>query len=281
MYTSTYVTKGITDDSSDIRAVQLSSHHARTHVLARKRTNLTEPRSESVYGTKSYRDALQRSFNRAKLQVFFNPDMQYFVTLTYRGDTHTIDDVMYDMKIWLKHERRLNKNIKYIWVAEYQKRGSIHVHMITNAKFTMRKNKNGYDEINYWADKIGFTSVLHISDFDRNFKPYLYLFKYMRKAQRIGKSFLHTSRNINNFEKHDNLSLKLENYSVVNQEMTKHTYPNNPDKTITFLRYYMIHDNIDLRTKYISNLRKAQQWQNILLHSTKARERKVENHTLH
>ncbi|AXH78848.1 MAG: RNA replicase [Circular genetic element sp.] len=214
------------------------------------------------------------------MQVFFNPDMKYFVTLTYKGATHKIDDVMYDMKIWLKHERRNHENLKYIWVAEYQARGSIHVHMITNANFSMRKNKNGYDEITYWADKIGFTSVLHITNFDRNFKPYLYLFKYMRKAQRIGKSFLHTSRNINNFEKTDT-PLKIENYSVVNQERTQHTYPNNPDKTLTFLRYYLIHDNVEERTKYIKQLRESQKWKNLLLQSTRVQEKKAENHIQH
>lgn len=84
------------------------------------------------------------------------------------------------------------KPFKYIYVFERQKRGAIHVHMVSNGGFTYQINKNGYRELKNWPH--GYTSVLDIKDFDNNFKPYLYLFKYMQKAQRIGKSFIHTSR---------------------------------------------------------------------------------------
>jgi len=81
---------------------------------------------------------------------------------------------------------------KYIYVFERQKRGAIHIHMVTNGGFQLQINKNGHRELKNWPH--GFTSVLDIKDFDNNFKPYLYLFKYMQKAQRIGKSFIHTSK---------------------------------------------------------------------------------------
>lgn len=92
-------------------------------------------------------------------------------------------------------EKQKNKEnpFKYIFVFETQKRGAIHIHMICNGLFEMEINKNGYRQLKNW--KHGFTSVLTINDFDSNFKPYLYLFKYMTKAQRVGKSFIHTSRN--------------------------------------------------------------------------------------
>lgn len=82
--------------------------------------------------------------------------------------------------------------IKYIYVFERQKRGAIHIHMMCNEAFEYRINKNGHRELVNWSH--GFTSVLTINDLDNNFKPYLYLFKYMGKAQRVGKSFIHTSR---------------------------------------------------------------------------------------
>lgn len=81
---------------------------------------------------------------------------------------------------------------KYIYVFERQKRGAIHVHMVCNDIFEYRINKNGYKELVNWPH--GFSSVLTIDNFDNDFKPYLYLFKYMEKSQRIGKSFIHTSR---------------------------------------------------------------------------------------
>lgn len=203
---------------------------------------LQQKRSEAQYGTKAYRDALQRAFNKAKEQIYFNPDMQYFVTLTYRGIERDLNDVMQDVKVWLKHERRYtDEDIKYLWVAEYQERGSIHIHMITNAPFKMRKNKNNYDEIEYWAEKHGFTSVLHINDLDNNFKPYLYLFKYMRKAQRIGKSFVHTSRNLGNYFQAEEHHLNLLQWNTINQEYTS-TYINNTQKLV-YIRNFLCYDD--------------------------------------
>lgn len=84
---------------------------------------------------------------------------------------------------------------------EYQKRGSIHVHMIANNALETKMNKYGYREIKGWEH--GYTNVQDIHDFDNNFKTYLYLFKYMQKAQRIGASFIHVSRNFDKIENVD------------------------------------------------------------------------------
>ena len=180
------------------RAILQSTHYQTSKKRGKQKKGVK--RAEAQFNTKSYNDALQRAFNNAKAQVYFNPDMRHFVTLTYRGADHDINRVMDDLKVFLKTESRAgHKNIKYIWVAEYQKRGSIHVHLITNNDFETFTNKNGYLQLTNW--KHGFSSFLTVNDFDENFRPHLYLFKYMRKAQRIGKSFLHSSRNLNNFEK--------------------------------------------------------------------------------
>lgn len=160
------------------------------------RADLTTSRKESEYDTKSYRDGLQRAFNNAKQKVFFNPDMIYFVTLTYKGTEHTPDEVLRDLKIFFKKQRALGYQPKYIAVMEYQKRGSIHVHLVTNKEMRIEKNRNGYFHLPDWRK--GFSSVLSIGDFDDNFRPYLYLFKYMKKSRRIGKSFLYSSRNLAN-----------------------------------------------------------------------------------
>lgn len=89
--------------------------------------------------------------------------------------------------------RYKDKPFKYIYVMEVQKRGAIHFHIVCNDALELVKNKNGYNSVKHW--KHGFSSVLSISNVDNNFKPYLYLFKYMGKAQRVGKSFVHTSKN--------------------------------------------------------------------------------------
>lgn len=91
------------------------------------------------------------------------------------------------------HRNKAN-TFKYIYVMEYQKRGSIHVHMICNNWLEYDSLRVGKLSVKLW-DK-GFSDVRTIESFDSNFKPYLYLFKYMHKTERIGSSFIHTSRNI-------------------------------------------------------------------------------------
>lgn len=104
---------------------------------------------------------------------------------------------------------RNKKDFKYVYVMEKQKRGAIHVHMIANDWLKLERI-NGHDNVVGWGH--GFSEVLTIRNFDNNFKPYLYLFKYMQKAQRVGKSFIHVSRNFDkiNVLDYDNYIHKLE-----------------------------------------------------------------------
>lgn len=155
---------------------------------------LKEQRQLSVVGSDSYKRSLRRAFTRAKYLAFFNPDLNTFITLTYKANEQSPTKVIKDMKnLVLQHKKHHKKPFKYIYVMEVQKRGAIHVHMICNDVLDYVVNKNSYRSVKYW--KHGYSSVLTIQDLDNNFKPYLYLFKYMQKAQRVGKSFLHISRN--------------------------------------------------------------------------------------
>jgi hypothetical protein len=155
----------------------------------------SQPRSISQFGTKDYNRSVRRAFSRIKLLSYFNSDLQYFITFTYEVNQLKVDTVLKDMKKFLRIERKKDPKLKYIYVFEYQKRGSIHIHMIANTKFETYINDNGFLSLKNWS--MGFTSIkqIHSSSFDDNFKPYLYLFKYMTKSQRIGKSFVHISRN--------------------------------------------------------------------------------------
>lgn len=232
MYYTFYTPK---QEFASSRAVLLASPHPRSHKRPPQGGEVSV-RAQSQFNTKSYNDALQRSFNHAKMQIYFNPDMQFFITLTYKKADNTIDEVLADMKYLVKKEKRNGaKNLKFIFIMEYQKRGSIHVHMIANGAFTFQKNRNGYQELKYWDH--GFTSVLHINDFDKNFRPYLYLFKYMRKSQRIGKSFVHSSRNLNNFDKTNIVDETIfEQYMTKFQEISTTVIGENQ---LYFFRYFL------------------------------------------
>lgn len=203
----------------------------------RRRKRLSEPliRTEAVFGTKSYDDGLQRAFNRVKQQVFFNPDMTLFVTMTYAENQQNIDVVLSDFKKFIRLQKKQSKKtLKYIFILEKQKRGALHIHAIMNDAFITSKNKNGYQQLDCWPH--GFTSVLTIKDVDNSFKSYLYLFKYMRKAQRIGKSFVHSSRNLNNFVEIPYETFDESLYILAHKETTEYSY----DETVyRNYRYYL------------------------------------------
>jgi len=247
-----------------------------------KTASKSEERAEAVFGTKSYRDALQRAFNKAKEQVYFNPDMTNFITLTYKKADNTVEEVLHDVKMLLKKERRLadsnpvgngreRKPIKYIFIMEFQKRGSIHVHMIANDSLSLQVNKNGYKELKYWAK--GFSSVLTINDFDNNFRPYLYLFKYMKKSQRIGKSFVHTSRNLNAYTDVHDATINLEHWRTLTMERTQAQIENT--NFVYYKNYLEFDDTINLQQNKEGNTPCPQ----LKLHSLKELEKLVKNHT--
>lgn len=269
--------------SADLqRAIMLRSVHPRSK--RRSKALHHEERHEAEFGTKSYRDGLQRAFNKAKEQIYFNPDMNLFITLTYRQADNTVEQVLYDIKQLIKKESRASagdrsrdgqsraKRAKYIFIMEYQKRGSIHVHMIANNFFSLQVNRNNHFELAHW--KPGFSSVLRISDFDNNFKPYLYLFKYMKKAQRIGKSFIHTSRNLNNYTTLKESTIDIAHWRTVQMEHTKTVIHNTEFKY--YRNYLAFDDTITSQT----NLGEPTQWlEQVKSQSMKELEKLLANHS--
>jgi len=158
-----------------------------------------QSRELSKIGSESYNRSLRRAFMRAKLIAFFHPELTQFITLTYKKNILKPDRVISDVKNMIKqHNRNSKKQLKYVYVMEQQKRGSIHVHMVASDALETVSHRKGYKSIKRWSH--GFSDVKTIKDFDSNFRPYLYLFKYMSKAQRVGRSFIHTSKNFDKIE---------------------------------------------------------------------------------
>jgi len=156
------------------------------------------------------------------------------------GSTPKIGDLGNAQKLGIENTRFLGeidtppwngntdtKIAKYAYVLEYQKRGSLHVHMIANDFFITRINEHGHPEVKYWSH--GFTNVQRVTDFDKNFKPYLYMFKYMQKSERIGKRFIYTSRGLANFVKIDYDSIRKisEGKTPIHTHRSSFTLPNN------------------------------------------------------
>ena len=133
------------------------------------------------------------------------------------------------------HRNKAN-SFKYIYVMELQKRGAVHVHMICNDWLEYEK-VGKYVNVVGWSHH-GFSDVRTIKDFDMNFKPYLYLFKYMQKAQRVGKSFIHASRNFDKIEAldYDQYIDKLDKDNILYKE--DHEFTINDKKCIINKEYY-------------------------------------------
>ena len=211
----------------------------KTFLTDKQLQSRSSSRSISELGSKSYARSVRRAFARTKLLAYFNSDLQFFITLTYKVNQLSVDTVLKDMKKFLRKERKTKPELKYIYVFEQQKRGSIHIHMITNSEFDTYINSNGYKSLKNWG--MGFTSIkqMNSSSFDKNFKSYLYLFKYMTKSQRVGKSFVHTSRNFDKITNcdYDKYINKLKGENLIYREDIEFQ-TDNDEKHIFIKEYY-------------------------------------------
>lgn len=189
-----------------------------------------------IQNTESERSARSRAFSTAKYKIFFNSDLKYFITLTYKENMQDYDQLKTDMKVFFNSEKRKGKEPKYLWVVEKQKRGALHVHMICNDFFTVKKNKYGKLTIPTW--KNGFTNIEEIkirdsSEADVNFKPFLYMYKYMNKSQKIGGRYVHSSRNLSNYTELTDFKF---NKSTKTKLFTEHTTMGSLDRHL--IRHY-------------------------------------------
>lgn len=129
----------VTVSADSNRAIMLRSHHQRNSPRSKP---LHQKNVLKQYMAQSLTETAYSAFNKAKMQIYFNPDMKYFITLTYRKADNTVEEVLRDVKLLIKRETRHAQELshagsgrkvpKYVFVMEYQERGSIHVHMIAN-----------------------------------------------------------------------------------------------------------------------------------------------------
>lgn len=135
-------------------------------------------------------ESKRQAFKRASDLLFFNDDMQYFVTLTYKDQHKDYQMVLNDIKNFSRRE----PDLKYIGVVEKHKTGCLHIHLITNKISTHSLRKGKLSATNWHK---GFSDVIHISSFDDNFNIMKYLFKYLRKSDKVGGRWVLKSRNLN------------------------------------------------------------------------------------
>lgn len=110
-----------------------------------------------------------------------------FITLTFANtdkfDIYNINDCNKRLKYFLDKVRRVKKDLKYICIPEFQKRGAVHYHLLTNISINDEKliysqiDNLNYKHIKYWND--GFDSVEVLKGDPK--KVVGYISKYMTK----------------------------------------------------------------------------------------------------
>lgn len=153
-----------------------------------------------------------------------------FITLTFSENVDSIKEANKKFNAWRTKIKSIKKDFSYIGVPEYQKRGAVHYHILTNleikqiykymrrgklretlliipqenfsekqlAKMSVEKRKKCYD-VKYWPH--GFTSVFPVE----NINVVGYMSKYMTKSsdnRLFGQRRYFYSQNLDRPEEH-------------------------------------------------------------------------------
>ncbi len=215
---------------------------------------------------KTYSNNIElRSINRSKLEcqriakTNFN-DWETFITLTFEENITNLDLANKKFKYFIDKVRRVKRDFKYLCIPEFQKRGAVHYHLLTNLKcnsdiIPRRPTKKLYNpssktwrqlefyDIKYWLN--GYSSAEPLNGDIK--KVVGYISKYMTKDidnRLFNRHRYFYSRNlITPKESFINLDDKndLEFYKKIIQDnnlIYHNSYENPYDNTmVTFLEY--------------------------------------------
>lgn len=110
-------------------------------------------------------------------------DWETFITLTFAKNEQNIEIANRKFRYFVDKIRRVKKDFKYLCIPEFQKRGAIHYHLLTNVstsddKLIYSQSDNPkYKHIKYW--NLGFDSIEVIKGDIK--KIVGYISKYMTK----------------------------------------------------------------------------------------------------
>lgn len=135
-------------------------------------------------------ESKRRAFQRGSNIIYLHQDkLTTFVTLTYKNQTDDYKKVVNDIQ-----EVFGRRKISYIAVVEKHKTGMFHVHAITSDLpnvVSLRKGKYSWKS---W--RRGFSDVKFIGDTDDKFRIEKYIFKYLKKSEKIGGRYFLKSNDL-------------------------------------------------------------------------------------
>lgn len=161
---------------------------------------------KSEKGTGEIRaDSLNRSFSRLMdLAITNHKEFKTFITLTFADNVTDLDFANDKFRAWTTNVRKSYSDFKYLGVPEFQKRGAVHYHLMTNLDLKseiieLQENHVNMYDVKYWSH--GFTSVFDLKLADDNFSVALYMSKYFWKDidnRLFGRRKILASRNLKN-----------------------------------------------------------------------------------
>ena len=222
---------------------------------------LKEGKSEPIKKRKSYTkaekgtgdirtDSLNRSFSRLMdLAITNHKDFKTFITLTFKENITDLDFANYEFKKWIQRVKYNFNDFKYLGVPEFQKRGAVHYHLMTNLDLKseiieLQENHVNMYDVKFWEH--GFTSVFDLNLTDDNFSVALYMAKYFWKDidnRLFGRRKILASRNLKNPDiiKFDSKEIEKIDKYIKNKQLEKQkTVINSSDycpKKITISTY--------------------------------------------
>ena len=130
---------------------------------------------------------LQKNINRSKFQLqrlikANEKEFKTFITLTFSDNVKSIKDANKVFNSFRTYIKKLKNDFKYVCVPEFQKRGAVHYHLLTNINYT-DFNLLSQNEVKLWDPKFkkcwnkGYSLVINMKDIN----VIGYLSKYMTK----------------------------------------------------------------------------------------------------
>lgn len=108
------------------------------------------------------RSIIRTRINCQRLAKANVDDWKSFITLTYSENMQDIKKAKIDLNYFVKNIKKIKSDFRYIAIPEFQKRGAIHFHLLSNLDLQdnniiikQKSNKKYYD-VKYWNK--GFTS---------------------------------------------------------------------------------------------------------------------------
>lgn len=199
-------------------------------------------KKEDTSAAKIREDSLSRTRNSLIDYALENADEWLsFVTLTFARNEEDVSIANKQFDNWTRSIRRVYPDFRYLGTVEFQKRGAVHYHILTNIKpggdlipertpiktYNPKKGKTyelKYYDLKYWRQ--GYSSAEDLSAYDDKFNAGLYICKYLYKdidMRLFGRNKILKS---NNLRKPDVIKLSISNpaYNYAYNYIVEHGY---------------------------------------------------------